>query len=166
MTRTLVAGVGKIFFGDDGFGCEVARRLDGQAMLDGVAVVDDFGIRGLHLAYELTSGDYAPPSSSTPSPAAGGPERSTSSTPRSSDDAATAVADAHGIDLGAVFAMTRTLGPTLAHVVVVGCDEAGEILEGIGLSGPPTRAGGRSGCSSLVKTLLSEGARAVAGGRP
>ena len=47
----LIAGIGNIFFGDDGFGCEVARvlALDPPAG----AKVEDFGIRGLHLAYEL-----------------------------------------------------------------------------------------------------------------
>jgi len=50
----LVAGVGNVFFGDDGFGPEVARVLLGEP-LDG-AKVEDFGIRGLHLAYELLNG--------------------------------------------------------------------------------------------------------------
>ena len=44
--RTLVAGIGNIFLGDDGFGVEVAKRL-------GLA---DYGIRGVHLAYELLEG--------------------------------------------------------------------------------------------------------------
>ena len=54
-SRTLVAGIGNIFFGDDGFGVEVARRLAGRPMPDGVRV-EDFGIRGVHLAYELLDG--------------------------------------------------------------------------------------------------------------
>ena len=45
--RLLIAGVGNIFFGDDGFGSEVARALSVDA--PGVKV-EDFGIRGLHLA--------------------------------------------------------------------------------------------------------------------
>ena len=51
----LIAGVGNIFLGDDGFGVEVANRLAGQRMPDGVRVAD-FGIRGVHLAYELLDG--------------------------------------------------------------------------------------------------------------
>ncbi|HLJ08579.1 MAG TPA: hydrogenase maturation protease, partial [Acidimicrobiia bacterium] len=54
-TRILVAGVGNIFFTDDGFGCEVARRLAERALPDGVTVAD-FGIKGVHLAYELLEG--------------------------------------------------------------------------------------------------------------
>ena len=48
----LVAGVGNIFMGDDGFGSEVARRLGARKLPDGVRVVD-YGIRGFDLAYAL-----------------------------------------------------------------------------------------------------------------
>ena len=54
-TRVLVACVGNIFLGDDGFGVEVAARLARRPLPDHVRVVD-FGIRGLHLAYELLDG--------------------------------------------------------------------------------------------------------------
>ncbi len=53
--RTLVAGVGNIFFGDDGFGVEVARRLTECELPEGVTVAD-YGIRGMHLAYDLSNG--------------------------------------------------------------------------------------------------------------
>ena len=53
--RVLVAGIGNLFFGDDGFGCAVARALLELPLPAGV-VVRDFGIRGLDLAYELTNG--------------------------------------------------------------------------------------------------------------
>ena len=53
--RVLVAGVGNIFLGDDGFGVEVARRLIDDPVTAGVKVAD-FGIRGVHLAYELLDG--------------------------------------------------------------------------------------------------------------
>ena len=46
--RVLVAGIGNIFFGDDGFGVEVVRRLRERGCPDGVDIVD-FGIRGLDL---------------------------------------------------------------------------------------------------------------------
>ena len=51
----LVAGIGNIFLGDDGFGVEVARRLAGPGAPRGRAR-RDFGIRGVHLAYELLDG--------------------------------------------------------------------------------------------------------------
>ena len=53
--RTLVAGIGNIFLGDDGLGCEVVRRLSQAELPAGVHVVD-YGIRGLHLAYDLLDG--------------------------------------------------------------------------------------------------------------
>src|SRR6188768_1968294 len=55
--RTLVAGIGNIFLGDDGFGVEVTRRLSQEPIPDGVRVAD-FGIRGIHLAYELLDQQY------------------------------------------------------------------------------------------------------------
>ena len=51
----LIAGIGNVFLGDDGFGPEVARRLVERTWPAGVAVAD-FGVRSLDLAYALTSG--------------------------------------------------------------------------------------------------------------
>ena len=51
----LVAGIGNIFFGDDAFGSEVARKLMRYAWPDGVRV-EDFGIRSFDLAYALMDG--------------------------------------------------------------------------------------------------------------
>jgi hydrogenase maturation protease len=53
--RLLIAGVGNIFLGDDGFGVEVASRLAAAELPDWAHVVD-YGIRGLHLAYDLANG--------------------------------------------------------------------------------------------------------------
>lgn len=53
--KILVAGIGNIFMGDDGFGCEVADRLSQRQVPAGVDVVD-FGIRGLDLSYALMDG--------------------------------------------------------------------------------------------------------------
>jgi len=55
MNRTLIACVGNIFLGDDGFGAEVARRLHQLTLPTEVTVVD-FGIRALDLAYTLNEG--------------------------------------------------------------------------------------------------------------
>ena len=54
--KALVAGIGNIFMGDDGFGCEVAQRLSRSKLPEGVDVVD-FGIRSMDLGYALTA-DY------------------------------------------------------------------------------------------------------------
>src|ERR1041385_8190772 len=50
--KILIACIGNIFLGDDGFGVEVARRLS-QRKLPTDVVVKDFGIRGFDLASAL-----------------------------------------------------------------------------------------------------------------
>jgi len=162
VSRTLVAGIGNVFFGDDGFGCEVARRLAATADgLEGVSVVD-FGIRGVHLAYELTSGyDRAVIVDAV---ARGGRAGTLYVLdPELDGMAAPPVGNAHSVALGGVLAMTRTLGVPPARVVVVGC-EAGEIVERIGLSDAVADA--VDPAVTLVKQLLADGQSVVAGGRP
>ena len=51
----LIAGIGNIFFGDDGFGSEAARRLAARIASPEICV-EDFGICGLDLAYALMRG--------------------------------------------------------------------------------------------------------------
>jgi hydrogenase maturation protease len=53
--KVLIAGIGNIFLGDDGFGVEVAGRLTKHNFPAGVRVAD-FGIRGFDLAYALMEG--------------------------------------------------------------------------------------------------------------
>ena len=53
--KVLVAGVGDVFLGDDGFGVETAGRLRDAPLPEGVRVAD-VGVRGVHLAHELTAG--------------------------------------------------------------------------------------------------------------
>ncbi len=57
--KVLVAGIGNIFLGDDGFGVEVVRHIDSWSLPDEVrngVTICDFGIRGVHLSYELLNG--------------------------------------------------------------------------------------------------------------
>jgi hydrogenase maturation protease len=53
--RILVAGIGNIFLGDDGFGVEVVQQLS-KSTLPAAVRVADFGIRGLDLVYALQDG--------------------------------------------------------------------------------------------------------------
>lgn len=53
--RILVAGIGNIFLGDDGFGVEVAQQL-ARCDFPASVRVADFGIRGFDLAYALQDG--------------------------------------------------------------------------------------------------------------
>jgi hydrogenase maturation protease len=53
--RVLLAGIGNAWQRDDGFGSEVARRLEHETLPEGVAVID-FGTGGLDLAYQAMNG--------------------------------------------------------------------------------------------------------------
>lgn len=56
--RILIAGLGNIFNGDDGFGVEVVRRLQERTLPDHVTVID-FGIRSFDLTFALVDGYQA-----------------------------------------------------------------------------------------------------------
>jgi hydrogenase maturation protease len=116
----LVAGIGNIFLGDDGFGSEVARRARHLLAADNVRVVD-FGIRGLDLAYALLDGYEAVilidavPKGERPGtiyviePDLNGPNDS-------------AAIEAHGMDPVRVLALARSMGAELKNVRIVGCE--------------------------------------------
>jgi hydrogenase maturation protease len=137
--RVLVAGVGNIFLGDDGFGVEVARRLAMAALPDGVKVAD-FGIRGIHLAYELCDG-YDTAILVDAAPRGGQPGTVYVIEPdaiANADNPATLL-DAHGMQPEAVLGLLNVLGGEVGQVYVVGC-EPGSVEERIGLSEPVERA--------------------------
>jgi hydrogenase maturation protease len=147
MTRVLVAGVGNLFFGDDGFGVEVASVLR-EPLPPGTRVAD-FGIRALHLAYELL--DPVDLLVIVDCMARQGPP-GTLYLVEPEPDLETVVADGHGMYLPAVFAAVRQLGGTLPPTVVVGCEP--ESLEPcMGLSETVTRAIPRA--VALIRDLIS-----------
>jgi hydrogenase maturation protease len=128
--RVLVAGVGNLFLSDDGFGPEVARRLAGRSLPAGVKVVD-YGIRGMHLAYDLLDGydalvvvDAAP---------RGGRAGDVVVLEVGEDDLGTGDFDGHGMEPTAVLSSLGSLGGRLPRTYVVGCEPA-DLDEGIGLS--------------------------------
>lgn len=132
--HVLVAGIGNLFLGDDGFGPAVVRHLDehGPTIPDGVRLVD-YGIRGLHLAYDLVDGvdalilvDAVP---------GAGPAGEVRLLEVGAEDLGTGDLDAHGMDPVAVLASLEQLGGTLPPTYVVGCTPQ-TTEEGIGLSAP------------------------------
>jgi hydrogenase maturation protease len=152
-----IVGIGNVFLGDDGFGVEVARRLATQPLPAGARVAD-FGIRGLHLAFELLEH----------------PEETTilvDTTPRggaagtvyliepdldqladlAGPGAMPPVADAHGMTPEAVFSLLRSLGGTPGRVLIVGCEPL-RCEEEMGLSPPVERAVGEA--VALIHELL------------
>jgi hydrogenase maturation protease len=129
----LVAGVGNIFLGDDGFGVEVARRLAGETLPAGARVAD-FGIRGLHLAYQLLDGIDT--LILVDAMARGGtPGTLYVFEPDAAAAPGSSVVDAHGLDPASVLAMVGRLGGCVGRAIVVGCEPA-ELEERIGLSTP------------------------------
>ena len=131
-------GSGNIFLGDDGFGVEVAGRIDPASLPAGVKVAD-FGIRGVHLAYELLDGYDT--LILVDAVSRGDPPGTVSVIEHAAGDQGGTLAamDAHGMDPGAVLAMAGDLGATVDRVLVVGC-EAGDVSDGIGLTVPVTEA--------------------------
>ena len=142
----LVAGVGNVFFGDDGFGPEVARALE-IALPDGVKV-EDFGIRGLHLAYELLNG-YERAIVVDAVPRGGAP--GTLYVIEPSDERPADAPDAHRMDVQNVFAYLRVLGGDAPPVTIVGCEPA-TVEPGMGLSAPVARS--IEPAVALVRRLL------------
>ena len=134
----LVAGIGNLFSSDDGFGPEVARRLAEHAPgPDGQVRVVDYGIRGMHLAYDLLDGyDALVIVDAVPQGDAPGEITVLQVGP---DDLGRGDADPHGMDPVAVLASLGQLGGTLPPTYVVGCRPA-TTEDGIGLSEPVAAA--------------------------
>jgi hydrogenase maturation protease len=130
--RTLVAGVGNIFQRDDAFGVEVIRLLAGRPVPPGVNIAD-FGIRGVHLVYELLDGcdlfvlvdavqRGRPPGTVTVLEV----EPTDMASP-------SGVMDAHGLAPDQVFAMLDSMGSRPGRSLVVACEPA-DVTAGMGLS--------------------------------
>ena len=135
--RILVAGVGNVFLRDDAFGVEVVRLLAERPQPPGVQI-RDYGIRGVHLVYELLDGydlfvliDAAPRGEAPgtvsvlevelPSPEA------------------QPVIDAHSLTPDAIFGLLSSLGGHPGRNLVVACEPA-EVDAGMDLSDPVREA--------------------------
>jgi hydrogenase maturation protease len=136
--KVLIACVGNIFLGDDGFGVEVARSLSKRQLPESVSV-KDYGIRGFDLAYALLEPwDLVIMVDALSRGEAAGtlyviePELNG---PASADTAP----NPHGMDPVRVLSLAASIGAITAQVVVVGCEphDFGDELEGrMGLSSP------------------------------
>lgn len=127
--RILIACIGNIFMGDDGFGVEVAQRLvsrKAERFPEGVEVVD-FGIRGVDLAYTLL--DEYDVLVLVDALSRGGepgtlyliePDLSWISH-EAGVEAARVGLDAHSMDPLKVLAFARTLGARPIRTLLVGC---------------------------------------------
>jgi hydrogenase maturation protease len=133
--RVLVAGIGNVFLGDDGFGVEVAARLSSAPLPEGVRVLDA-GIRARDLAYELVDGRYetailvdavarggAPGTVYVIEPDGESIERAT----------LTASVNGHAMNPESTLALVHALGGVPPRILIVGCEPA-SVEEGMGLS--------------------------------
>jgi hydrogenase maturation protease len=131
-------------------------------LADSGARVVDYGIRGMHLAYDLLD-EWDALVLVDALPNRGSPggvhvfeadHETTSAAPR---------LDAHSMDPAAVFASLAALGGSPPYTVVVGC-EVECVEEGIGLSAP-VAAAVHEAVEALAEVVSNLSAKAAAGGR-
>ena len=120
--RVLVAGIGNIFLGDDGFGVEVAQRMLRRGVPDSVRVVD-FGIRGYDLAYALMD-DYDAAILVDATSRGGEPGTLYTIEPEWPKPDQPVEVNGHGMDPVQVLRMVQSLGGQPRRVLVVGCEPA------------------------------------------
>jgi hydrogenase maturation protease len=121
--RLLVAGIGNIFLGDDGFGVEVAKRMAASQLPADVSVVD-FGIRSYDLAYALMN-DWELVILVDALPRGGEPGTlyvMEPELPASGD--MPPVLDGHSMNPLIVLQMVSALGGRVGRLLVVGCEPA------------------------------------------
>jgi hydrogenase maturation protease len=152
----LVAAVGNLWLGDDGFAGEVAKRLRAREPADDVAVAD-FGTGGLDLAYEVMRG-YDALVLVDVSRQGGEPgtlyvmEVDEGSVEAGIEDGAQI--DPHGMDPETVLRFVKATGGWPGQVVVVACEP--EQVEEVGIGLTPSVAGAVDDAVELVAQTVEE----------
>ena len=163
----LVAGIGNAWMRDDGFGGEVARRLERHELPDGVAVMDA-GTGGLDLAYEVMRG-YDALVVLDVSRQGGEPgtlyliEPDEASVAGAIEDGE--VINPHGMDPQTVLRFVKSIGAWPGRVIVIACEPAAAEEVGWGLSEHVEEAVERA-VGLVVETIDSLRAQAVRGSAP
>lgn len=152
----LVAGIGNIFFGDDGFGVEVAQRLK-QSLLPAQVRVVDFGIRGFDLACALDTADVIILVDAYPHGGTSGALKVIEPNAGLIDQASAPISvNAHGLDPASVLKLASAMNITPGRLLLVGCQP--ETLGGpdgvMGLSTPVQAAVPEA--MKLVQSMLTE----------
>jgi hydrogenase maturation protease len=150
--KVLVAGIGNIFFGDDGFGIEVVRRLHKTQLPDHVTVID-YGIRSYDLAYALME-DWDLVLLVDALPGGGKPGTLYLFEPEMSGEGALTT-DAHTMNPGSVLELVRAMGGQPGRVLVVGCEPATvEPDQNGNLSLSPAIAAAVDGALPMIQELV------------
>lgn len=154
--RILVAGIGNVFLGDDGFGVALADRLAERTLPAGVEVVD-YGIRGMDLAYALADEGLDAAVLLDAAPRGQAPGTLYVIEPELDDRPPDL--DAHGMDPVKVLALARALGGTPPRTLVVGCEPStrmrGDEDEVVAVLSEPVRAA-LDEAVRLVESLLHQ----------
>jgi hydrogenase maturation protease len=145
--RILVACIGNIFLGDDGFGVEVARHLAARTWPDNVRV-RDFGIRGYDLAYALLeTDDLAILVDACPRGEEPGTVYVIEADSGEDMVPGTAALDGHTMNPAAVIRLAKSMGPISRRILLVGCE--------------PSTLGGEEGDMGLSEPVSAAVAEAV-----
>ena len=156
--RILIAGIGNVFLGDDGFGVEVAQRLLQRDLPEGVRAVD-FGIRGFDLVYALLD-PYDATILVDTTPRGGAPGTLYTIEPDLSEPesggAQDAAIHAHGMTPMRVLEMVKMMGGHFKRLLLVGCEPAtlGPEEGRIGLSEPVQAAVGEA--VELIESIIAD----------
>ena len=152
----LIAAVGNLWLGDDGFAGEVAKRLRARELPSDVAVAD-FGSGGLDLAYEVLRG-YDALVLVDVTRQGGEPgtlyvmEVEPESIEGGIDD--NVQIDPHGMDPETVLRFVKATGAWPGKVVVVGCEP--EQVEEVGIGLTPRVAAAVDDAVALVVETVEE----------
>jgi hydrogenase maturation protease len=122
--RILVAGIGNVFLGDDGWGVALADRLARRELPPGVDVVD-YGIRGMDLAYAMVDGGYDAVVLLDAAPRGAAPGTLYVIEPEV--EPGEVAIDTHGMDPVRVLGLVQGLGAKPPQTLVVGCEPANRL---------------------------------------
>jgi hydrogenase maturation protease len=160
--RILVAGVGNIFLGDDGFGVEVVQQLARRPLPANVRV-EDFGIRGFDLSYRLLDNfdavilvDAAPRGHAPGTVTLIEPAPVETTAPPAPGEGV--MIDTHNMDPLRVLRFVAAMGGTVRRILVVACEpqpfDADADDMQVGLS-PPVQAAVDEAIA-MIESLVNE----------
>jgi hydrogenase maturation protease len=158
----LIAGIGNVFLGDDGFGVEVVRRLMSRPLPRGV-LVKDFGIRGFDLAFALDSASIVILVDAVSRGQAPGTLYTIEPDLDHLEDSSEGP-DGHNMDPAQVLRLAKQMNVSMGKIWLVGCEPEtfGPENEGqMGLSSSVNAA--VEGAVTLIESLIESMIETIAG---